>query len=771
VHTAKIHNGPLAPLLQRLKMAGYSISIEQMLDIHAFFLSTSLAEINVDELKYLIAPLIAKSPEDQENIYGIIDEYIAEAVGKKNTPKKHPLLQERKPQTFRGKRTSILIALFATLSGFFFAFAMSLIFIPSRPALTLEPGPPPDSVTIQRTDTINPSPSLTSSKLLPAYEITATQKIMPVSIERPTVAFRLAIILGILIGVLLSFFLFSVKTKEYTTGETGENAYMKSEDITFPLAVDFTADEHKLLSENKAMLQARKNFEKHMPGTSRVLNIERSIGETIANGGAYTLWFENTHEKRKLLFLVDARFPGGHIEKLFDHLLKKLDSEKLSIERYSYQQSLLELRDATGRMVSLKEISNRDIDRQLIIIGECENIFNGNDHAEETLRLLLRWPSRSMITPVPLADWGHYEGLLLQKKFKVAPADIKAVELLSYAILLNNVTGAKELSAKMKDAYSVSGFDFKNINDLRDYLVDENIFQFVCSLAVYPKISWPLTISLYDALLRNKIPAQEQYDLLLKISRIYWLNFDKLDDELRLSLLNELRPATERAARKKILELLKEMEKSVPSLSPAGKELEIQKTLNQFILFAHNKKAFKEYSDSTKYITRIWDELQEQPLKKHIDSGKGKLFQEHAGRHMNMQEFFAREKEVRKRRITLGRISVTLIPPLIIYLLMTWFQPGFAYLHGSEQLKYQPADVTLVFTKDACSKADRVEIDVAGKQYYVSMANETETLRLIQVEYDTPVKIIHYSGGLPRVAELNASHLSFSIKLKACEKE
>ena len=106
-------------------------------------------------------------------------------------------------------------------------------------------------------------------------------------------------------------------------------------------------------------------------------------------------------------------------------------------------------------------------------------------------------------------------------------------------------------------------------------------------------LDWNLTLALYNAIIKNNANGhtrESDYNTILKIARMPLLDDAVLSDSLRLWLLNNLDVRTEVMARKTIHAALEESKLSVPVNSAAYAELMAQLLINEFFLFANDRK-------------------------------------------------------------------------------------------------------------------------------------------------------------------------------------
>lgn len=151
---------------------------------------------------------------------------------------------------------------------------------------------------------------------------------------------------------------------------------------------------------------------------------------------------------------------------------------------------------------------------------------------------------------------------------------------------------------------------FGRIAHIREYLNDEDLFQWLCAAAVYPTVRWEVLISVGAAVLKERgVLHKLNFECLLKLTRIDWLNrpSGSIPDEMRLELLKSLGVAEELATRRAILELLKESDGIILD-SPATFEEKMTQVYTQsFILFAHDTRKNAVYESDARKFMNVWN--------------------------------------------------------------------------------------------------------------------------------------------------------------------
>ena len=128
---------------------------------------------------------------------------------------------------------------------------------------------------------------------------------------------------------------------------------------------------------------------------------------------------------------------------------------------------------------------------------------------------------------------------------------------------------------------------WKRISAQEEYLKNHpKLFQWLCTLAVYPNPNWDMTIAIGEALSNHGVEVS--YDNLLILARIPWLQSGVLHPKLRQELLNQISPDIELAAREAVRRELAAVQ-SLTQNSHVSLELETNLAIQNFAMYPEDK--------------------------------------------------------------------------------------------------------------------------------------------------------------------------------------
>jgi hypothetical protein len=768
------HKIPLEELLKALESAGYEISIENVLEIQSVLLSSPVSRMKLGEIKYFIAPLVAKNDDDQKNIYKIVDAWISDKV--------NPIFisspEEKQPGFWtRLKRDRDLIFSLKII-GFALIISTGLVFYfinniynrkisiqrKERVIITEKkrvPGNTPRMTTLDNRTVSAPENKRPEEPGLELVESAGT--IIPQSYS---INLQMSLIFGIPIGIIIAYLIFYerrrrmelISKKKLDPGgldplgvdgdKTGSMQQGISEQVQ-QVVLKFP-DQDFLIRKGPELYEIRSNLKKPAIADDLHFDIRKSIYKTSRSAGFTSLAYSNPPKERKYLFIIENNQPAAHLTNLFKYLVTTISATRIPARTLTYTSDLHALQDAGGHIVYLEDLVHDYSDHHLVILGNCHSFFSEDDILDnELLTIFQNWQSRSIITPVPLPDWGILERELQENKFNIVPADIEAVELLSKSVTANIPIKKGQLEGRIHDLYSVSNADFYSVEGLRAYLDNEKLFQAVCSLAVYPRLSWEITLVLVSAILkRNAVngngPAPD-FDTFLKISRIPWLSATSIEEPFRLQLLEKLELNTEIIARETLIRLLQEVKPFTQQGSLAYQEFDTQFNVNTFFLFAHDPHQYRQYADSKNRIVHYWTGLEDWALKERTGRGESGLMpMQSSGHRVTVEEFVLMEKQFEKRNITFYKIVLVTLPSILLYIIFSIFRPALVYPET-----YKPVSMQVVIRKEECRDTfQKALVSINGRTDTIplSLTSAVDTIPIREIDYDRSITVSVSSG-------------------------
>ncbi|MFT3824259.1 MAG: hypothetical protein QM731_10075 [Chitinophagaceae bacterium] len=357
---------------------------------------------------------------------------------------------------------------------------------------------------------------------------------------------------------------------------------------------------------------------------SSILNIPRSIRSVIKSGGVPTLVFTNKLRHQEYLVLIDKTNAKSQQLFLFEYLLKLVEQENIGVERFYYTRFDNFFNDNFRTGISLQRLYELYPSHIVIIMGSGHQLFEPATAIpdQEKLDTLKEWEGKAILTPIPYKDWLTKEKIL-GKQLVILPADIQGQVLLMQAIREKQLQHSNYLSS-VPEFYEAGMYYFTDVADIKEYLNDDDLFQWLCAICVYPRVRWEIMIEVGNALFNAAgKPGKLNFSSLLKLVRIQWMKEGVFPEHTRLQLLKQLTVSNELLARKTVLEMLKYPELYFKDDHFFSVEKEQQQLTNEFVLFASGK--HPEYEAAYQQFKTKWNQGQvyDGALKRYLDTQAG----------------------------------------------------------------------------------------------------------------------------------------------------
>ncbi|MFM9909713.1 MAG: hypothetical protein ACKVOW_10205 [Chitinophagaceae bacterium] len=360
------------------------------------------------------------------------------------------------------------------------------------------------------------------------------------------------------------------------------------------------------------------------------LNIPQTIKSVIRSGGIPSLVFTNTMKQQEYLVLIDQSNVKSLQLKFFEYLCKVLNDESINLERFYYSSFELFKNENYPYGISLQRLSELYKTNTLLILGNADQLIYPSYPVldKEIAQKLMEWEFKGILTPVAYKDWGTRESLL-KKSFILLPADPEGLIRLMQAVTEKQLSHDKYLSS-ITHFYETSSYDLTSARDLKSYMDNEILFQWLCAICVYPKLKWEMVIEMGKIICTGySQPELLNYSNLLKLVRIPWIKDGSFPEKTRLELLKLLKSENELAARAQVLEMLKFADIYFKDHYFFSEEKKTQQLTNQFILFANDKTKHAEFETAENEFKNRWQQnrIFDGPLKVYLDKPAGGQWQ------------------------------------------------------------------------------------------------------------------------------------------------
>jgi hypothetical protein len=387
-----------------------------------------------------------------------------------------------------------------------------------------------------------------------------------------------------------------------------------------PYNIPFTGKEQRITNVY-ALQRLSNDLKKRIDTQASVINISKTINESIRNRGFLTPQYSQKQVLREYLFLIDQAFINSQQLQLFTYLVRYFVTRSVRIDFYYYHQyPNLFYKDAEGSRYTPAQLKDMHYSATLLLITEGSSLVQWQKPLvkEEMITMLGFWQNRLLLTPVPVNDWSSNEKALAAF-FKLLPADVEGLLELVRFIEEDDALLLKRTQQQLL-TYAAKHEDIHTADGLRTYLKDEELFQWLCAAAVLPKLYWAYLLEAGKTILSD--PSAITYETLLKLVRIDWVHRGSIPPALRLELLKQLTVENELKARNTLMHMLDEAEVDEEAFS--FEEQQALRYASGFVLAASGKEAYSSNKQFQSFEERFIclykkEKISDAPFKIYIE--------------------------------------------------------------------------------------------------------------------------------------------------------
>ena len=296
------------------------------------------------------------------------------------------------------------------------------------------------------------------------------------------------------------------------------------------------------------------------------IDVASTIDATVRAAGFFVPRYSSRRATPEYLALVSRRGENDHQARTFDAILEHLAELGVVLDRYSFHDDPRFVHsDATARGYRLAEVVSRHHRATLLVCAESAAGFNQRAGQVaswvEATRPLVR---RIYLTPEAPYRWTRLEFELIEAGFIVLPATERGWMSLADLIMGGRLEsfGTAAYSRAFPAVLGTTEVRWLDRNEpppeivqkltrqLKGFLGPDG-FAWLCACAVYPEITWPLTLRVAHD------PAD--YSVLPALARLPWFRHGFMPDWLRHVLVDLLPPDDERRLRATLERLLEEL--------------------------------------------------------------------------------------------------------------------------------------------------------------------------------------------------------------------
>lgn len=470
--------------------------------------------------------------------------------------------------------------------------------------------------------------------------------------------------LAIIFSLLALFFMLLYARQLKKTGAIKSNVLDKYKKLTTsfttkkaPAILPFK-NRNYLPAQQSELDDIAKLLRRRVKDTVTFLNIGKTISKSIEKMGMFTPVQDARTRQSEYLILIDETNTNNQQVKLFEYLVTMLKKQNVLAEVFYFKKHpgfCYNIHEPKG--IGLEKLFGKYQRHTLLIMGNGHQLINKteNNFDETFLALLNRWQHKAIVTPVSFLDWQREEKNILLPQIPIVPVDMEGLVLLAEILTPkgNAVDIIARLSRNSGAFYKVKGIDFEQLTVLEQYCnisgwirQNENgksinvLLEWVLALSIYPKLRWEITLAIGKSILEKyNLRHQLNFTILLRITRISWMQQGFIKDSLRFEMLKKLSRKNEQTARETILLLLNEIPQQEIESSNSAEEKEVQQIINEFSLYAHDPVFYSSYHESKYMFEKLWqnNQLNDTPTESYFKN-QGRQWKTLINQHNNDNE-------------------------------------------------------------------------------------------------------------------------------------
>ena len=288
------------------------------------------------------------------------------------------------------------------------------------------------------------------------------------------------------------------------------------------------------------------------------LNLEAIVEKTIMHGGLFTPEFERRRISPEYVILIDRVRGSDQLAQMFREYVEGITSLGIDCEIYYFQQDPRECFDVHGRKRSLAALARRQFERRLVIVSDGAGLLDPATGMPGPWTEDVRaWRRRAMVSPRHPSIWSERERVLIEQvPLPVIPAIGNWIEMLGaqfaseqeYNGLGAGPSGQFGLTNELFSFLSDRSFrwidqrspDRETVDRLLSVLgsgLGKSLFAWLSACAVFPRLSWNITIHLGQQIVDEAGRPLFSEDRLLILCQLPWFRRGSMPVWLRQRLI------------------------------------------------------------------------------------------------------------------------------------------------------------------------------------------------------------------------------------------
>ncbi len=303
------------------------------------------------------------------------------------------------------------------------------------------------------------------------------------------------------------------------------------------------------------------------------LNIPLSVRATIRSGSFIPI-YEKRRQTPEYLLLIDRESARDGQARLAEELFYRLKENGVYAIAYYFQRDARMCQSLTSEdepPVSLQNLGARFSDYRLIVFSDAAGFFDPfYGRAHRWLNYFSQWEYRAILTPEPVHRWSHREERLAELDFIVLPVGVDGLRGLAQWFNDQTMPQTEQMIDQpfpplieqrpnrwIERLEPSTAESTQLLAELEQYLGPRN-WKWLCACAVYPEVTWDLTLFLGYTLFGDDVEWQSDWAVSsLRLVRLPWYRIGSMPEWLRHLLVERLDYREARKVRLEIHRLLR----------------------------------------------------------------------------------------------------------------------------------------------------------------------------------------------------------------------
>lgn len=301
------------------------------------------------------------------------------------------------------------------------------------------------------------------------------------------------------------------------------------------------------------------------------LDMERTVNATIEQGGLPTFKYKRQTRPTDYLLLIDRQSVRNHRAKLFDSLYDVFKAQEIEIARFFYDSDVrVCYSEDYPHGIALADVQQRYYQSRLLIVGTGGQLLNPmSGKVAAWTAVFNQWKDRALFSPKPLTAWG-YDERQLSALFTTLPATLQGLGFWVEEVAAGEDARFEGWQEKIDDVPNAPIIpDDNDPLPMLDLYFEPDVVKWIAACAIYPTLHWDLTLWLGQEVKSDTFKAKSEeirlfteggiskakgkadgassvattlntFANLTQITRLSWFVTGEMPNETRDALLNYL---------------------------------------------------------------------------------------------------------------------------------------------------------------------------------------------------------------------------------------